>query len=77
MFDGEVDSVCVQPSGTGKGLCHDALNILKPGVAAREYGTGIKGLPFCSVGLRRGRLGQAGVSFWQTGVDGPHCPINQ
>lgn len=44
MFTGEVDSVCMQSSVTGKGLCHDAMNILKPGMAAREHGAGIKGL---------------------------------
>lgn len=44
MFPGEVDSVCMQFSGTGEGLCHDAWSILKLGMAARDYGAGIKGL---------------------------------
>lgn len=44
MFTGEVDSACMQSSEAGKGLCQDAMNILKPSMAATEYGAGIKGL---------------------------------
>ena len=54
-----MDSVYVRFPGTGEGQCHGAANVQKLGIAA-----GSQRYESHSVGLRFGRLGPAGASFW-------------
>lgn len=57
-----MDSVYTQLPGTGEVLCHDAMNIQK--YCSGGVWCGSQRYKSCSVGLRLGRLGQLGLSFW-------------
>lgn len=63
MLAGKVDSVCMH--WDWEGAVHWNLERTKAWHGSKEVWCRIQRSASCSVGLRLGRLGQAGVSFWQ------------